>query len=156
MRIMLLGVGAVGEAYAVLAQKGDPNGEWLEQLVLADFNLNRAREVQAKLGDPVRFPAERVDVTQKEQIVALARKYNVNLIMNACAQVFNVPIFEGTYEAGCNYMDMAMTLSEMNVEDPYNKVGVMLGDYQFARHQAWKEKGLLALVAMGVDPGMSQ
>lgn len=156
MRIMLLGVGAVGEAYAVLAQKGDPNGEWLEQLVLADFDLNRAKEVQAKLGDPVRFPAERVDVTQKEQIVALARKYNVDLIMNACAQVFNVPIFEGAYEAGCNYMDMAMTLSEMNSEDPFNKVGVMLGDYQFARHQAWKERGLLALVAMGVDPGMSQ
>ncbi len=156
MRILLLGVGAVGEAYAVLAKKGDPAGRWLEKLVLADYNYARAEEVRAKLGDPDRFPAEQVDVTRKEQIISLIRKYNADLVMNACAQVFNVPIFESAYAAGCNYMDMAMTLSEAHPEDPYNKTGVMLGDYQFARHRAWRDKGLLALLGMGIDPGVSE
>lgn len=156
MIVLLLGVGAVGEAYAVLAKTRDPRGAWLEKLVLADYNLARAREVQAKLGDKDRFPAEQVDVTNKEQVIALIKKYKADLVMNACAQVFNVPIFEGAFEAHCNYMDMAMTLSEAHPEDPYNKVGVMLGDYQFARDREWKDRGLLALLGMGVDPGVSE
>ncbi|SFG28660.1 Saccharopine dehydrogenase, NADP-dependent [Desulfotomaculum arcticum] len=156
MIVLLLGTGAVGEAYAVLAKIGDPRGEWLEKLVLADYDLERAQKVQARLGDQGRFPAEQVDVTKKEQVVELIQKYQVDLVMNACAQVFNVPIFDGAYEAGCNYMDMAMTLSEINSEDPYHKTGVMLGDYQFACDQAWKDKGQLALLGMGIDPGVSE
>jgi saccharopine dehydrogenase-like NADP-dependent oxidoreductase len=31
----------------------------------------------------------------------------------------------------------------------------MLGDEQFAKAEAWEEKGLLALVGMGVEPGMA-
>ena len=41
MKVLLIGVGGVGEAIAVLAQ-GRP---WLEKMVLADFNLQRARAV---------------------------------------------------------------------------------------------------------------
>jgi saccharopine dehydrogenase-like NADP-dependent oxidoreductase len=52
-------------------------------------------------------------------------------------------------------MDMAMTLSEPHPEDPFNKPGVKLGDYQFDKAQDWEAKGLLALVGMGVEPGMA-
>ncbi len=156
MKVLLLGVGAVGEAYAVLGKRRDPKGEWLEQLVLADFDLARAREVQARLGDQKRFPAEHIDVTYKDQVVALAQKYHVDLIINGCAQVFNQTIFDGAFEVGCDYLDMAMTLSEKHPTEPYSKVGVMLGDYQFAKQKDWQDKGLLALLGMGVEPGISQ
>ena len=71
MKILLVGVGGVGEAIATIA-KPRP---WMEQMVLADYNLERAKEVQAKLGDAARFPAEFVDATYQEQIEALAKKY---------------------------------------------------------------------------------
>ena len=35
------------------------------------------------------------------------------------------------------------------------KIGVLLGDAQFAQRPAWKNRGLLALVGMGVEPGFS-
>ena len=84
MKILLVGVGGVGEAMAMIAK---PN-PWVEQIVLADYNFERVKEVQAKLGDTKRFPAEKVDAKHQEQIEALAQKYHVDLIMNACDPVY--------------------------------------------------------------------
>ncbi len=150
MKVLLIGVGGVGEAIAVIASKRS----WVKQLVLADFNVKRAQEVQKKLGDQERFPVEFVDASKQEMIEQIARKYQVDLIMNSVDPVFNVQIFDAAYNAGCNYMDMAMTLSEPHATDPYHQTGVKLGDYQFERSKAWEEKGLLALVGLGVEPGM--
>ncbi len=151
MKVLLVGVGGVGEALAMIAKPRT----WVEQIVLADYNLLRAKEVQAKLADDKRFPAEKIDARHQEQIVALAKKYQVDLIMNACDPIFNQPIFEAAFEYGCNYMDMAMTLSEPHPIDPFNQCGIKLGDYQFERTKQWQEKGLLALVGLGVEPGMA-
>jgi saccharopine dehydrogenase-like NADP-dependent oxidoreductase len=151
MKVLLVGTGGVGEAIAVIA-KGQP---WMEQMVLSDYNRERLKEVQAKLGDPQRFPIEWVDASKQEMVEALARKYDVDLIMNACDPSFNVPIFEAAYNVGCNYMDMAMTLSEPHPEKPYEQCGVKLGDYQFERAKKWEEKGILALLGLGVEPGMA-
>jgi len=150
MRTLLVGVGGVGEAMAVLA-KSRP---WLDRIVLADYNLERAQEVQGKLDDPKRFPVEFVDASQQDQVEALARIHRVDLIMNACDPLYNVPIFEAAFNYGCTYMDMAMTLSEPHPTDPYRQAGIKLGDFQFERASRWEEKGILALVGMGVEPGM--
>jgi saccharopine dehydrogenase (NAD+, L-lysine-forming) len=151
MKTLLVGVGGVGEAIAAIAK----TRPFVEKVVLSDYNLERCKEVQAKLGDAERFPIEWVDAGKQELIEALARKYQVDLIMNACDPSFNVPIFEAAYNYGCTYMDMAMTLSEPHPEDPYNQCGVKLGDYQFERAHLWEKKGLLALLGLGVEPGMA-
>ena len=151
MKVLLVGVGGVGEAIAMIAKPR----VWVEQVVLADFNLERAKEVQTKLGDTQRFPIEFVDASNQELIEALAKKYQVDLIMNACDPIYNVPIFDAAYNSECMYMDMAMTLSEAHPTDPFNQVYIKLGDYQFERAKQWEGKGLLALVGMGVEPGMA-
>ncbi len=151
MKILLVGVGGVGEAMAMIAN----HRNWVEQIVLTDYNMERAKEVQAKLGDKNRFPVEKVDARSQEQIEGLVKKYSVDLIMNACDPIFNKPIFEAAFNTGRAYMDMAMTLSEPHPDDPFNKCGIKLGDYQFERSKKWEEKGLLALVGMGVEPGMA-
>ena len=151
MKILLVGVGGVGEAIAVMSARH----AWCEKLVLADYNRARAEEVQAKLKDKERFPVEWVDAGKQELIEALARKHGVDLIMNACDPVFNMPIFNAAYETGCHYMDMAMSLSEPHETDPYQKPGLKLGDLQFEQAEKWEKKGLLALVGLGVEPGMA-
>lgn len=150
MKVLLVGVGGVGEAIAVLCK----NRPWINQLVLADYRLERAKEVQEKLMDSDRFPAEFIDAGKQNQVEALARKYHVDLIMNGCDPIYNVPIFEAAYQYGCNYMDMAMTLSEPHPSNPFNKPGVKLGDYQFEHAHLWEKKGNLAVVGLGVEPGM--
>lgn len=151
MKVLLVGTGGVGEAIAAIAK----DRPWMEQMVLTDYNRDRIKEVQAKLGDPQRFPIEWVDAGKQELIEELAKKYQVDLIMNACDPSFNVPIFEAAYNVGCTYMDMAMTLSEPHPEKPFEQCGIKLGDYQFERAKAWEEKGILCLVGLGVEPGMA-
>jgi len=151
MKVLLVGVGGVGEAIAAIAK---PRA-WMEQIVLADYNLERAKEVQKKFGDDERFPVEFIDASKQENIEALARKYGVDLIMNAVDPIFNKQIFDAAYNVGVIYMDMAMTLSEPNHDDPFHKTGIKLGDYQFDKSKEWETKGLLALVGIGVEPGMA-
>jgi saccharopine dehydrogenase-like NADP-dependent oxidoreductase len=136
MRVLLVGVGGVGEAIAAIAKPHD----WMELMVLADFNVKRAEEVQKKLGDSERFPLEFIDASSQENIESLAKKYNVDLIMNAVDPIFNQQIFDAAYIVGAKYIDMAMTLSEPHPTDPFHKTGVKLGDYQFDKAADWKRK----------------
>ena len=151
MRVLLVGVGGVGEAIAVIAKPR----EWMKVMVLADYNIKRAEEVRRKIGDENRFPVEFIDASKQENIEALARKYAVDLIMNAVDPIFNKQIFDAAYNVGAKYMDMAMTLSEPHPTEPFNKTGVKLGDYQFEKSKDWEQKALLALVGFGVEPGMA-
>lgn len=151
MKILLVGVGGVGEAIAVMSK----DRPWLEQMVLADYNCKRIEEVQSRLGQAEKFPGEWVDASRQELIEDLVRKYRVDLIMNACDPQYNMPIFNAAYAVGCHYMDMAMSLSLPHPEDPFHQTGVKLGDDQFAVAEDWKDKGLLAIVGMGVEPGMA-
>ena len=50
---------------------------------------------------------------------------------------------------------MAMSLSHPDPDEPYRKTGVKLGDDQFALARPWEESGKLALVGIGVEPGLS-
>ena len=155
MKVLLVGSGGVGEAIASIVKRRDPKAEWLEQLVIADWSAERSREVAAKSGSPDRFPPERLDASRKEDLIALAQRYRVDLVLNACAPHLNMPIFEGALEAGCHYLDMAMSLSERHPSDPFSKTHVKLGDRQYAMSEEWEKRGLLALCGSGVEPGMS-
>lgn len=151
MKVLLVGVGGVGEAIAAIVKPR----KWMELMVLADYNVKRAEEVQKKIGDHKRFPVEFIDAGKQESIEELAKKYQVDLIMNSVDPIFNKQIFDAAYNVGVKYMDMAMTLSELHPTDPFNKTGIKLGDYQFDKAKEWERKGLLALVGFGVEPGMA-
>ena len=141
----------MGEAIARISKPR----KWLEQMVLADYNVKRAEEVQKKLGENKRFPVELIDAGNQQMIEDLAKKYVVDLIMNSVDPIFNKQIFDAAYNVGVIYMDMAMTLSEPHSTDRFNKPGIKLGDYQFGKARDWEKKSLLALVGIGVEPGMA-
>lgn len=156
MNILLIGAGAVGEAYTQLIAQADPKGEWSPKMIISDYSGQRAKEVADRLGDPKRFPSMAINAGDREAVAAVVKEHKIDLIMNGCPQHFDEPIFDAAFAAGCNYMDMAYTLSKPDEKDPWNKPGVKLGDYQFARAQQWADKGLLAFLGAGADPGTSQ
>jgi saccharopine dehydrogenase-like NADP-dependent oxidoreductase len=122
---------------------------------MADVALERARAVVERLSEPDRFIAERVDASSQADLLELIGRVEPDAVLNACDPRFNKPIFDAAFEAKVTYLDMAMTLSEPHPERPYELPGKMLGEYQLARHEAWERAGLLALVGIGVEPGMS-
>ncbi|HET8570560.1 MAG TPA: saccharopine dehydrogenase C-terminal domain-containing protein [Candidatus Limnocylindria bacterium] len=151
MRILLIGAGTVGEAIARITADRD----WCEQMVIADYDLSRATSVAQDIGQPERFTAVQADASNVEQLAELARKHESDLVMNAVDPQFVMPIFRAALEAKTNYMDMATSLSKPNPERPFEETGVKLGDEQFAMMELWARAGKLALLGMGMDPGLT-
>lgn len=152
MKVLLVGLGTVGEAIARLSA-GRP---WLEQMVLADDDLDRVREIAAEIGDESSHPTERIDASDAGAVEGLARRYGVDLVMNAVDPRFVMPVFEGALAAGVHYMDMAISVSEPHPTEPYSTPGRMLGEDMFAMDAAWRESGRLALIGQGISPGLVQ
>jgi saccharopine dehydrogenase (NAD+, L-lysine forming) len=150
LRILLIGAGGVGSAATGIAARR----HFFETFVVADYDAERAGKVVARLGDP-RFTATRVDASSADAVAALCREHRITHVLNAVDPRFVMPIFDGAYAAGADYLDMAMSLSRPHPERPYERTGVMLGDEQFAKAGAWADAGRLALVGIGVEPGLS-
>ncbi len=151
MRVLVVGSGGVGAAFAAIAQRRPV----FTEVVMADVALERAQAVTERLGEPDRFGAERVDASSQADLVELIGRVEPDAVLNACDPRFNEPIFDACLQARVTYLDMAMTLSRPHPERPHELPGTMLGDYQLARHEAWEQAGLLALVGIGVEPGLS-
>jgi saccharopine dehydrogenase (NAD+, L-lysine forming) len=151
MRVLLVGVGTVGAAIARMSV----DRAWCELMVLADHDLERASGLATELGDSARFPAEQIDARDATAVTKAARRHQVDLVMNAVDPRFVMPIFDGALAAGTNYMDMAASLSRQHPIEPFRLPGVKLGDEQFERAAEWVAAGRLALVGMGMDPGLT-
>jgi saccharopine dehydrogenase (NAD+, L-lysine forming) len=150
VRVLVVGAGGVGAAIARAAAES----EVLERIVVTDFDPSRASAAVERCAD-ARFVAHALDASNTAAITELARRERVDVVLNACDPRLNPSIFAAAFDAGCHYLDMAMTLSEPHPERPYEEPGVMLGGAQFDASDRWKERGLLALVGMGVEPGLS-
>ncbi len=150
MRILLVGAGGVGAAMAAIAARRD----FFDALVIADIDQERALRAAQRTGDR-RVTGARVDAGSRAEIVALARSMRADVIVNACDPRFNPPIFDAAAETGATYVDMAMHLSQPHPVAPYEQVGRILGEEQLDASAAWAERGQLAIVGMGVEPGLS-
>ncbi|MCO5995569.1 saccharopine dehydrogenase family protein [Actinoallomurus rhizosphaericola] len=155
MRILLVGAGGVGSAITRIAARRD----YFEHMVVADYDLRRAEAAVAAVTTPgttgSRFGSARVDAGDRAAVAALLREHRCDVLLNATDPRFVLPLFEAAHDAGAHYLDMAMSLSHPHPERPYELCGVKLGDDQFARAEEYRESGLLALVGMGVEPGLS-
>jgi saccharopine dehydrogenase (NAD+, L-lysine-forming) len=149
VRILVIGTGGVGSAFAAIAQRRN----FFEQITLADLDPARAQAVVDRLGEHDRFNAARVDASSEDGIVALIQDVKADAVLNGTDPRFNPPIFDACLRAGVTYLDMAATLSEPHPEHPYSEAHVKLGDYQFAQNENWEQAGLLALVGIGIEPG---
>ncbi len=128
--------------------------DFFEHVTIADLDAGRAERAISGLDD-TRFVAAAVDASSAASVAALAKEMRADVIVNACDPRLNPPIFDGAFAAGTTYLDMAMHLSKPHPERPYEETGVMLGDGQFAVADQWKAAGRLALVGIGIEPGLS-
>lgn len=152
MRVLLVGAGGVGTAITRIAARRD----FFDQFVVADYDLSRAEAAVAALDDPSgRFSACRVDASDEAAVTALLAERRCDVLMNATDPRFVMPLFRAALAAGTHYLDMAMSLSRPHPSRPYGECGVKLGDEQFERAGEWERSGRLALVGMGVEPGLS-
>ena len=150
MKILLVGAGGVGSAFCAIAKRRD----FFDQIVVADYDHVRAQQAADAVAD-ARFTATAVDASSEEAVAALVCQHGITHVMNAVDPRFVMPIFNGALAGGADYLDMAMSLSQRHPDKPYELTGVKLGDEQFAAEPKWKAAGRLALVGLGVEPGLA-
>lgn len=150
MKALVIGAGGVGSAIANIASRRS----FITEMVIADRNLSRAEAAVTKVKDS-RFSAAEVNAAELEDVRALIRKANPDIVVNAVDPRYVMPIFLACEIENTNYMDMAMSLSRPHPHYPNTETGVKLGDEQFARDWNWSERGIYAVVGMGMDPGLS-
>ncbi|MFI6039455.1 saccharopine dehydrogenase family protein [Streptomyces sp. NPDC051315] len=151
MRVLLVGAGGVGTAITRIAARRP----FFEAMVVADHDPVRAAAAVAALDGDDRFVAERVDAGDGTAVARLLARHRCDVLLNATDPRFVMPLFSAARTAGATYVDMAMSLSRPHPDRPYQECGVKLGDAQFAQAADWERAGALALVGMGVEPGLS-
>ncbi|TLP52539.1 saccharopine dehydrogenase family protein [Microbispora triticiradicis] len=152
MRVLLVGAGGVGTAITRIAARRS----FLEHMVVADYDLSRAKAAVAALGETGdRFSACRADAGDEVAVAALLAEHRCDVLLNATDPRFVMPLFRAALAAGAHYLDMAMSLSRPHPDRPHEECGVKLGDAQFETAAEWERAGRLALVGMGVEPGLS-
>jgi saccharopine dehydrogenase-like NADP-dependent oxidoreductase len=152
MKILVVGAGGVGASFAPIAARRD----FYEHIVFADYDETRAKSVVDRYdGGTGRFSAAQVDASDASAVAELCRSLGITHVLNAVDPRFVMPIFDGAFEAGVTYLDMAMSLSKPHPEKPHELAHLKLGDEQFEKAASWEERGQLALVGIGVEPGTS-
>src|SRR4051794_34170295 len=150
MRILVLGAGGGGAEMASTAARRD----FFDAMVLADIDPERAAAAAATADDG-RFSGVGGDASDQAAVEQLIADTKADVIVNACDPRFNEPIFFAAGDRGITYLDMAMTLSHPHPQRPHEEVGVKLGDVQFEDAHNWELRGQLALVGIGVEPGLA-
>ncbi|GAB3684472.1 saccharopine dehydrogenase NADP-binding domain-containing protein [Actinocorallia lasiicapitis] len=150
MRILLVGAGGVGTAITRIAARRT----FFDHMVVADYDGAKAEAAVTAVADP-RFAAATIDASDRLAVTALLLEHRCDVLLNATDPRFVLPLFDAALAAGAHYLDMAMSLSKPHPDRPYSECGVKLGDDQFARGDAWADSGRMALVGMGVEPGLA-
>ena len=93
MRVLVVGAGGVGSAFAhIAARRGS-----FEKLVIADYDRERA-EKAASVAD--RFSGVKLDASNEASIAELLKAENCDVVLNAVDPRFVMPIYRAALAAG--------------------------------------------------------
>ena len=96
MKVLLVGVGGVGEAIAVVAKDGLAASRWSSRTM----NRRSRRGGLGEIGEPPTVPRRADRRATRHQVADVARRDRADLIMNAVDPRFVMPIFDGS-RRGC-------------------------------------------------------
>ena len=158
MRMLLVGAGAVGESILRILEVRDRKREWLEHVVVADYNIERARTVCNNLMDSERYTPECVDAHKQQDLMDLIKNHNCDFVMDAAAPFVSNKIFDAAFQTGAKYANMGTW--SVPFDPPQYGIGLEncykepMTKYNFDRHEAWAERGNMACICLGIDPGV--
>jgi len=136
LRILLLGVGAVGTVTASHLV----NSPEVSELVLGDIALERGKNVARRLCSEKVSP-KKVDASRREDLHEAMKK--IDVIINAALPKYNLLVMDVALKSKVHYIDLASDI-------PFDSV-----KNQLKLSDAWKKADLTAIMGLGEDPGMS-
>ncbi len=141
-KVVIIGAGGVG---SVVAQKCGQLPEVFTEIVLASRTKSKCDAIAELIGRPV--VTEQVDADNVPELTALLKKHKPDLVINVALPYQDLHIMDACLEAGVNYLDTAN----------YEPLDTAKFEYkwQWEYQERFKEKGLMALLGSGFDPGVT-
>ncbi len=145
-RVLILGAGGVGR---VVAHKCAQHPDVFANIMLASRTKSKCDEIRREIKERAGIEIEtaEVDADKTGEMVALIRRFKPDLVVNVALPYQDLTVMDACLEAGVNYMDTA------NYEP--KDVAHFEYSWQWAYQERFREKGLMAVLGCGFDPGVS-
>ena len=140
--VLIIGAGGVGQ---VVAHKCAQQPEVFSEITLASRTEEKCRRIAAQIERPIR--TAQVDADDVPQTIALIERVKPKIVINVALPYQDLPIMDACLEAGVDYLDTA------NYEPPDE--AKFEYKWQWAYQDRFKEKGIMALLGSGFDPGVT-
>ncbi|WP_202613476.1 saccharopine dehydrogenase family protein [Merdibacter massiliensis] len=157
MRMMVVGSGAVAHCIVKQLLKRDPKKEWFAYALLCDIDIRHAEKIQADCSD-TRIACAKLDATDKQAMVDLMKEHQITFVLDAASPFCANYIFDAAFEAKADYANLGtwsvpkkVPAYGEGIENSYDEV---MTAYHFDRHEQWKKQGNMALICLGIDPGV--
>jgi len=119
--------------------------EVFSDICLASRTLEKCQAIQVDLERPIEVA--RVDADRSDEVAALIRGFRADLVVNVALPYQDLSIMDACLATGVSYLDTA------NYEPP--DVAKFEYSWQWAYHDRFRERGIMATLGCGFDPGVT-
>jgi len=145
-RALIVGAGGVG---SVVAHKCAAARETFTDILLASRTVKKCAairdSIRARQGREISVAA--LDADRPDETIKLIREFQPDLVINVALPYQDLAIMDACLAAGCDYLDTA------NYEPP--DVAHFEYSWQWAFHDRFRDRGIMALLGAGFDPGVT-
>ncbi len=144
--ILIIGAGGVGR---VVVHKCALNHDVFDKITLASRTLSKCELYQKEVSQRynVDIGIAKVDADDIQALVTLIQKIKPDIVLNIALPYQDLTIMEACLQTGVDYLDTANYEHPDTAKFEYKE--------QWAYHQRFKEKGIMALLGSGFDPGVT-
>jgi saccharopine dehydrogenase (NAD+, L-lysine-forming) len=139
--VLIIGAGGVGR---VVTHKCVMNKETFTKITLASRRLVSCKGIADELPAGA-IEIEQVDADNTAELAALIRRIGADIVINVALPYQDLTIMDACLETNTPYLDTANYEHPDEAKFEYKE--------QWAKHDAFKEKNLMALLGSGFDPG---
>ena len=140
--ILIIGAGAGG---SVVAQKCAMNRDVFKKIHLASRTVSKCEAIAKQCQGIV--TTSQVDADDTAQVVKLIQEQKPDIVINMALPYQDLTIMDACLETGVHYLDTANYEPKDEAKFTYK--------WQWPYHDRFREKGLMAVLGCGFDPGVS-
>ena len=141
-KVLIIGAGGVGQ---VVTHKCAQRRDIFSEITLASRTKSKCDVIAAQLG--VSINTAQVDADNVPELVALIKQLQPKLVINVALPYQDLHIMDACLETGVDYLDTANYEPLDTAKFEYS--------WQWAYQERFREKGLMALLGSGFDPGVT-
>jgi len=141
-KVLIIGAGGVG---GVVTHKCAQMKDIFTDICLASRTESKCKAIAGQLKRKIQ--TAQVDADKPQEVVRLIKKFDPDVLINVALPYQDLSIMEACLATGVDYLDTA------NYEPP-NKAKFEY-KWQWRQHKAFRDRGILALLGCGFDPGVS-